>query len=133
MDEGRKWKYYELTQKGKQIVAPSLFDEVKVLIMLCIGTIIVGGFVFFLLQSLTLGSPMASGAYDDSTNLIKATGSTAAQETKTLTDANPTTYCQPAPPTRMTQGISIEIFEASILIALIAGIIIGWHFTRKRG
>ena len=26
IDEGRKWKYYELTQKGKQIISPNLME-----------------------------------------------------------------------------------------------------------
>ena len=45
IDEGRKWKYYELTQKGKQIISPNLMEEVKVLILLCTGVFLVGGFV----------------------------------------------------------------------------------------
>lgn len=39
-DEGRKWKYYELTRKGKGIVAPR---ELKVLIMLGISLLLVLG------------------------------------------------------------------------------------------
>jgi len=56
IDEGRKWKYYELTSKGKQIVSPNLFDEVKVLIVLCIGAVIFGGFIIMLLQGSILGA-----------------------------------------------------------------------------
>ncbi len=40
MDEGRKWKYYELTRKGKGIVSPY---PAKVLIMLAISLILVFG------------------------------------------------------------------------------------------
>jgi DNA-binding transcriptional ArsR family regulator len=40
MDEGRKWKYYELTRKGKGIVSPY---PAKVLIMLAVSLILVFG------------------------------------------------------------------------------------------
>ena len=53
IDEGRKWKYYELTGKGKQIVAPSFFEEARVLVTLCLGVIIFAGFLIFALQATT--------------------------------------------------------------------------------
>ncbi|MEM4272012.1 MAG: winged helix-turn-helix domain-containing protein [Candidatus Bilamarchaeaceae archaeon] len=40
MDEGRKWKYYELTKKGKGIFAPPR-RELKVLIMLAVSALLV--------------------------------------------------------------------------------------------
>jgi DNA-binding transcriptional ArsR family regulator len=42
MDEGRKWKYYELTRKGKGIFVPA-HKEVKVMIMLAISVLLVVG------------------------------------------------------------------------------------------
>jgi ArsR family transcriptional regulator len=42
MDEGRKWKYYELTRKGKGIFVPA-HKEVKVLIMLALSVLLVVG------------------------------------------------------------------------------------------
>jgi DNA-binding transcriptional ArsR family regulator len=39
-DEGRKWKYYELTRKGKGIVKP---HELRVLIMLAVSLLLVVG------------------------------------------------------------------------------------------
>ncbi len=131
IDEGRKWKYYELTQKGKQIILPTLFDEVKVLIILCFSTIIVGGFVFMMLNTLTgTASINSTQARDlttqDSLNqpMLKATG---AEETASI--------AQPAPQTIQpctTSGIPFEIFEIGAIAALIIGIIIGWRFTRTR-
>lgn len=50
VDEGRKWKYYELTQKGKQIISPNIFEEVKVLIVLCLGVFLLGGAIFLAIQ-----------------------------------------------------------------------------------
>jgi DNA-binding transcriptional ArsR family regulator len=46
IDEGRKWKYYELTENGKKIVAPKLYDDLQVLITLCATIIIFSGILF---------------------------------------------------------------------------------------
>jgi ArsR family transcriptional regulator len=45
IDDGHKWKYYELTKKGKEIVTPR---EVKVLIMLSISLIALIASAFFM-------------------------------------------------------------------------------------
>ncbi len=45
IDDGHKWKYYELTKKGKEIVVPK---EVKVLIMLSISIIALIASAFFM-------------------------------------------------------------------------------------
>ena len=52
MDEGRKWKYYELTRKGEQIVSPN--TEVRVWILLAISA------VAFIYSALLMYSPLAS-------------------------------------------------------------------------
>ena len=126
VDEGRKWKYYELTSKGKQLTQPNLFDEVKVLIVLCLSTLVVGGFVFFVLMNLTImqGASMATSAndYSGGGQVLK---SAAAPVAETLTTAQ-------TAPTQVIQGISFETFAISILVALICGIIIGWYFTRRK-
>jgi DNA-binding transcriptional ArsR family regulator len=36
-EEGRKWKYYELTKKGKSILQPSIYTQAKILIVLSIA------------------------------------------------------------------------------------------------
>lgn len=132
IDEGRKWKYYELTQKGKQIIMPSLFDEVKVLIVLCLATLIVGGFVFMLLNTLTSSTTMnasseqnfvASEARDQP--LLKATAGADSMPEINAAVAQPTAICPP-------QGIAFEIFEIGAIAALIIGIVIGWRFTRNK-
>ncbi|MBU0527824.1 winged helix-turn-helix domain-containing protein [Candidatus Micrarchaeota archaeon] len=45
IDDGHKWKYYELTKKGKEIVSPR---EVKVFIMLSISLIALIASAFFM-------------------------------------------------------------------------------------
>jgi DNA-binding transcriptional ArsR family regulator len=142
IDEGRKWKYYELTPKGKQIIHPSLMEEVKVLIMLSLGVFLVGGFVFLLLQTLT-ATPTALNynTIQDSAPLLKSTALNevanpvlgASADTnelaRTTGEAITNTVPQVAP---IIQGISMEAYTISILIAIVAGIIIGWYFTRKK-
>jgi DNA-binding transcriptional ArsR family regulator len=128
IDEGRKWKYYELTSKGKQITQPNLFDEVKVLIVLCLSTLVVGGFVFFILMSLTgiqssATQAMVANDYSAGEQLLKTA---AAPSTQIAIDSQTNAMAPVA------QGISFEIFAISIIIALICGIILGWYFTRKR-
>ena len=62
IDEGRKWKYYELTNKGRQLVAPTFMDEVKVLIVLCFAFVIFGGLLFSILQATAGASYLAAGS-----------------------------------------------------------------------
>ena len=65
IDEGRKWKYYELTGKGKQIVAPSILTEAKMLVTLCISAIVFVGILLFALQA-TMGMSGASYSFQTS-------------------------------------------------------------------
>ncbi|MFA6064288.1 MAG: winged helix-turn-helix domain-containing protein [archaeon] len=127
IDEGRKWKYYELTSKGKQITQPNLFDEVKVLIVLCLSTLVVGGFVFFILMNLTVmqssaDQSMRANDYSAGEQLLKTTMAAGSE-------IAPVAQIPQAP---IVQGISFEIFAISVIVALICGIILGWYFTRKR-
>ncbi len=61
MDEGRKWKYYELTRKGKGIFVPA-HREVKVLIMLAISLLlVVSSFWNFAAAFSTYSAPLVEG------------------------------------------------------------------------
>ncbi len=126
VDEGRKWKYYELTRKGRHLIQPNLFDEVKVLIMLCIGVFLVGGFIFIFLQSASIQSASLSMGATDMTLQKTISTSTVEQLTAGAINAPVREAVQ------VTQGISIESFAIAVLIALVVGIVIGWFFTRKR-
>lgn len=71
VDEGRKWKYYELTRKGKSIVQP---HELRVWIVLGLSMIAAGAAVFNLFYALqpnaaneeylAIGEAMASAPED---------------------------------------------------------------------
>jgi len=126
IDEGHKWKYYELTKKGRHLIQPNLFDEVKVLIMLCFGVFVVGGFIFIFLQSAQIQNASLSMGAQDTTLMKSVTASTTEQLTAGAINAPAREIVQTA------QGISIESFAIAVLIALVAGIIIGWFFTRRR-
>ncbi|MFA5931633.1 MAG: winged helix-turn-helix domain-containing protein [archaeon] len=122
IDEGRKWKYYELTSKGKQIVHPSLMEEVKVLIVLSLATVVVGGFIYMLLGSFgTMASAPANyaGSMMDQT-VLKTTA--IAERAIDGTGMGST----------VVQGITSEFFAISIMLSLIIGMLLGWIFTRKR-
>ncbi|MFA6268490.1 MAG: winged helix-turn-helix domain-containing protein [archaeon] len=122
MDEGRKWKYYELTSKGRQIIKPNVLDEVKVLILLSFATIIVGGFVFMILAGLNMGA---------STTLTSNVQDRLLQKSVMATTENTALTAAPML-TQTAEGISTEFFIASIMISLILGMFMGWIFTRKR-
>lgn len=48
VDEGRKWKYYELTKKGKTVLEP---QETRIIITLGIGTIAILALALILIQN----------------------------------------------------------------------------------
>ena len=60
MDEGRKWKYYELTRKGKGIVSPY---PAKVLIMLAVSLILVFGSGWNFINAFGVGADAAQMDY----------------------------------------------------------------------
>ena len=71
-DEGRKWKYYELTTKGKNVISPM---EKSVFIVLALSALIIifssynilGGFSAYSAQSLSVGSEKVMGSAESST------------------------------------------------------------------
>lgn len=168
IDEGRKWKYYELTSKGKQIVSPNLFDEVKVLIVLCLGAVLFGGFIIMMLQTTMLGASSGSATMDkfsakeaynaqviytnnieapDNSKVLatQASGMTSAQirdanDLNALPEATGEIKTAPVPyngdayaqcTIQQTPSTSVEFYIASIVLALIFGLFIGWIFTRR--
>ncbi len=50
LDEGRKWKYYALTRKGRKILEPE--DQPKIMIVIGIAAIALVGTIFLLAQSM---------------------------------------------------------------------------------
>lgn len=60
VDEGRKWKYYELTRKGRQIAEP---HELRVWIILGLSIIAAGAAVFNLFAALQAPVGLEGGIY----------------------------------------------------------------------
>ncbi len=132
MDEGRKWKYYELTQKGKQIISPSLMEEVKVLIVLCFGVFAIGGIIMMLSMGLFQGALTQStdASIENQTNLIMGTPLLS----KSVADETPIAAASIVEARTMMQEkneITQEFYAMSILLSLVMGIVVGWIFLRK--
>ncbi len=73
-DEGHKWKYYELTSKGKNIVTPS---ETKVLVVLAVSVVGVFVTVFDLLRNLQTQIFVSRELGEAGSKIIPATASEA--------------------------------------------------------
>ena len=133
LDEGRKWKYYELTQKGKQIISPNLMEEVKVLIVLCLGVFAIGGIIMMFSMGLFQGSLFQSSgvSIDTQDNLIMGSPllakSTTGVESTTEMPMNEELFTREVGQSNITQ----EFYAMSILISMVMGIVIGWIFLRK--
>lgn len=134
LDEGRKWKYYELTQKGKQIISPSLMEEVKVLIVLCFGVFAIGGIIMmlslglfpnFLINSESTSLDNDSRLMMNSPLLSKATATPDQTAFTAGEGIQNTEFMQ-------TQSeITQEFYAMSVLLSLVMGVVIGWIFLRK--
>jgi len=135
MDEGRKWKYYELTQKGKQIISPNLMEEVKVLIVLCFGVFAIGGIIMMLSMGLLPYSSISSEAstFNNQDNLMKGIPLLTTTEEPmqdTVIGASSASREIESPP-KGQSDITQEFYAMSVLISMVMGIVIGWIFLRK--
>ncbi len=65
-DEGHKWKYYELTQKGRSVVAPS---ETKIWIVLSIASV---GLFFAAFDLIRISSTLQATAFREAGESIPA-------------------------------------------------------------
>jgi len=141
IDEGRKWKYYELTGKGKQIVTPSFIGEAKVLISLCISAIIFMGLILFAFQALnSLGGVSYSNQSQDFLRADKVLSINDVTQISAGTNLETTA----SPQIDKNDGGQIEpeidyIQEATpnltipfaLIGMLVIGIIIGWIARKK--
>ncbi|MBT4870405.1 MAG: winged helix-turn-helix transcriptional regulator [Candidatus Diapherotrites archaeon] len=143
IDEGRKWKYYELTGKGKQIVAPSFIEEARVLVTLCIGAIIIGGFFLFALQGTMLsGSSQAYSYESDSkilgdaqvfpiTNAPLTDAGTDLENSKTTTSNELDTGAKETIIKYSEESKPNPLVPFALIGMLVVGIIVGWVARKK--
>ncbi len=127
IDEGRKWKYYELTHKGKQILSPAI-EQAKVFVMLSIGAILFTSIILIALQGTILGSGSSL------TNLNSEKTFDVSQESELLVGITST----PSEDSTMRidqsitiTGVDYNLFSISIIFALVIGLLGGWFVGRK--
>jgi DNA-binding transcriptional ArsR family regulator len=134
IDEGRKWKYYELTGKGKQIVQPSFMEGIRVLITLCFGAIIFGGILLFAMQGafLTTGNDFMSQQMLK-TNIISDSVMTTAESVPTMSGAIADNAVREIESNTNIYNITVNynLFSTAIITVLVLGIFIGWIVGRK--
>ncbi len=143
IDEGRKWKYYELTHKGKQVVSPNMMEEARVLVMLSFGAIVFVGIILFALQGLFI-----QGSFSTTNDQFVIKGSNVLERTNNIGDLpldNTASGLDKNEPNNTFQtndgiiidqtitisGIDYNLFSISVVIALVIGIFAGWVVGRK--
>ena len=125
IDDGHKWKYYELTNKGKQIVHPTMFNEIKSLIMISFTAIIFMSFILFGITNNTSFGTINS--FDSETTLQEMT-------TKSINidqPAQPYNYIEPKNIDINIYTIDYNFFAISLILSLLIGIFAGWIVAKK--
>jgi DNA-binding transcriptional ArsR family regulator len=124
-DEGRKWKYYALTEKGKQVIAPSLYDDIQVLITLCLTIVVLSGALFFFFGYVGSDQGMVASVGEQkmdyySENILTADA--------TATISREPEYVLPIEDTNL---FSMQDVIAAMAASLILGIFLGWTFKKN--
>ncbi|MFA5357721.1 MAG: winged helix-turn-helix domain-containing protein [archaeon] len=128
VDEGRKWKYYSLTKKGQQIVAPSVYEGAQFLVMLCIGALAFSFFVFMLLQSQTIQNENIFSAQNDAMNSMPLAG----EKTLTTATAPSAQSIERSENTAFFANTNALLISQIVAATLIAGLFIGWIARGKK-
>jgi DNA-binding transcriptional ArsR family regulator len=125
IDEGRKWKYYELTENGKKIVAPKLYDDLQVLITLCATIIIFSGILFLFFGYIENNQGMVDSIGEQKMDYYSENILTA--------DATTTISKKPeyALPVKDTNLFNIQDIITTMAASLILGIFLGWTFKKN--
>ncbi len=115
VDEGRKWKYYELTRKGKQIINPNPIEGVRVLVMLTISALLFTSVLLIGFQDVVTypgeTEMFISGAVDDRIGIMETI---------------PTETLEP-----VFMRVDYNLFAISVITALVIGIFAGWVVGRR--
>ena len=133
IDEGRKWKYYELTNKGRQIVEPNMFNEIKSLVMLSFAAIIFTSFILFgPMFSPSMFGPAHS--FDSELSIQNEFGvSSDALATKQVnieSDSLPKSIEQNNVDINI-YNVDYNFFSISLIFSLLIGIFAGWIVAKK--
>lgn len=125
IDEGYKWKYYELTKKGRNIICPS---ETRIWISLAIMVIALGAALNNLLSKLmelTGGQP---GLLRTNTMLSEGVRGAADNVAEKSAAPQAFNYAQQA----ATQPIPYADLALVVILAIIIGAIIGYILRTKK-
>jgi len=132
-DEGRKWKYYCLTRKGKRLIQPETDAQVMILLsasiigLIAIAYLLVGTGITqngFWAPAYS-GQENRTGAFDDS---IKATAGTNIEANEKLIEEDKKTENNPIMPKKEPD---IYLILALITTALISGFLIAKTTEKK--
>jgi DNA-binding transcriptional ArsR family regulator len=129
IDEGRKWKYYQLTGKGKQVVEPSLFEEAKVFVMLSFTAVLFAGIILFSLQGAGLNSQNLASS--DKMMIASAPQSTLGEENYILDSSYNEITTERLTPLQEITNMDYFYFSIGIILTLVVGIFIGVFFGRR--
>jgi len=132
IDEGRKWKYYELTSKGKNLIQPNLTEQIRVLVVLCLGAVLFGGLLTIIIQPMNQFGGIIYSNTSDVEMLTKSTIAPTSTEDYSLTQGaiNDRALSEETL-TPKENTIPKELFISGITISIIFGLIIGWIFAKK--
>lgn len=139
MDEGRKWKYYELTDKGKKLFA--LKEQNISVLLVFASAIFVLAFAVYLFSMASIGSlsaaPTASDMKEfrasDSLGAEKAAG--AAQSITAKPNEGSTSQAQATAPKEQAEekpSFDFTILAAGFILACLASFAIGFLFPKMK-
>ena len=122
IDEGRKWKYYSLTKKGKEILEPE--EDRKILIILTVSFLALVGVMYLFIGALTMPMQATYG-------IERAPTLGIAEQVKT-----PTTGIEKADITPriedLTKQINLSEFYIYLTIIIIVSIILGYTIAKRK-
>jgi DNA-binding transcriptional ArsR family regulator len=125
IDEGYKWKYYELTNKGKEIINPNQTNQTKILITLGISAVIFASIILFSMQGILQTNAFSASDLMQAPNMKSFTTGESIQETMLTAD-----QIQIDQSITIT-GVNYNLFAISVIFALVIGIFAGWTVSKK--
>ncbi len=125
IDEGHKWKYYELTNKGKEIITPNQTSEAKILITLGISAIIFASIILFSMQ----GMLQSNASLEP--QLLQTSGMKSIVEDGVSAETVMTAEKIQIDQSITITGVNYNLFAISVIFALVIGIFTGWTVNKK--
>ncbi len=140
MDEGRKWKYYALTGKGKDLLNPS---DTKIMLLLGTASVALMGSALVLFSRFYAGSnsTLSQVAVTDSSNAMKTmverssndfvTGTTP-QIAGGVADGAATGIQTVVQEASGLAGFTLPELAGLTILALVVGLLFGYYWSRRQ-